>query len=135
QGAERVYGWSSDAVMGQSISELLYTHTEAFESATAAVLKNGEWVGEIVQHHRDGHPIDMEGHWTLVRDDNGKAESILAINTDISTRKATEREIQRLAFYDSLTGLPNRALLMDRMHHALAASQRTQHGGALLFID
>ncbi len=133
--AERVYGWSSAEVVGQSISDLLYTDTAAFQEATAAVLKNGEWVGEIQQHHRDGHAIDMEGHWTLVRDDDGQAESILAINTDISARKATEREIQRLAFYDSLTGLPNRVLLMDRMRHALAASQRTQHGGALLFID
>ena len=135
QRAERVYGWSSTEVMGQSIAALLYADTAAFQNATAAVLEHGEWVGEIVQRHRDGHAIDMEGRWTLVRDDDGQAESILAINTDISARKATEREIQRLAFYDALTGLPNRVLLMDRMRHALAASQRTQNGGALLFID
>ena len=133
--AERMYGWSSSEAIGQSIADLLYTDTAVFLQATAAVLEHGEWVGEIVQRHCDGHAIDMEGRWTLVRDDNGQPESILAINTDISARKATEREIQRLAFYDALTGLPNRLLLMERMRQALATSQRTHNGGALLFID
>ena len=135
QSAERMYGWSSAEVMGQSVADLLYPDPAVFHNATAAVLEHGEWVGEIVQRHRDGHALDMEGRWTLVRDDDGQTESILTINTDISSRKATEREIQRLAFYDTLTGLPNRAMLMDRMRQALASSQRTQHGGALLFID
>ena len=133
--AERMYGWSCAEAMGQSIAELLYADPAAFHNATAAVLEHGEWVGEIVQRHRDGHTIDIEGRWTLVRDDDGQPESILAINTNISARKATEREIQRLAFYDALTGLPNRVLLMDRMRQALVASQRTHNGGALLFID
>jgi len=88
-----------------------------------------------VQRHRSGSPIDVEGRWTLVKDDGGQAHSVLAINTDIRARKATEREIQRLAFYDALTGLPNRMLLMDRMGQALASAQRRQQGGALLFID
>ena len=88
-----------------------------------------------MQRHRDGRTIDVEGRWTLVRGEDGQPQSILAINTDITQRKATEREIQRLAFYDPLTSLPNRMLLMDRMHHALAAAQRHQQGGALLFID
>lgn len=54
---------------------------------------------------------------------------------DISSRKRTEAEIERLAFYDALTTLPNRRMLMDRLARALAASQRNQHHGALLFID
>jgi len=135
QSAERVYGWSQAEVVGQSVATLLYSDPAALQHATAMTIEHGEWSGEIVQKHRDGHTIDMEGRWTLVRDDHGKPESILAINTDIGARKATEREIQRLAFYDALTGLPNRMLLMDRMHQALANSQRNQQGGALLFID
>ena len=99
------------------------------------MLEHGEWTGEIVQRHRDGSTIEVEGRWTLVRGDDGQPQSILAINTDIRQRKASEREIQRLAFYDALTGLPNRMLLMDRMGHALANAQRRQQGGALLFID
>ncbi|MBY0454048.1 MAG: EAL domain-containing protein [Burkholderiaceae bacterium] len=133
--AERVYGWPQWQVLGHSIVTLLYQDETLFHRASQAVLSQGEWTGEVVQHHRDGHAIDIEGRWTLVRDDDGLPESILAIHTDIRQRKATEREIQRLAFYDALTGLPNRMLLMDRMHQALAAAHRNHQGGALLFID
>ncbi|GAB3361507.1 MULTISPECIES: EAL domain-containing protein [Giesbergeria] len=133
--AERVYGWPQWQVLGHSIVSLLYQDPTLFYRATETVLGQGEWAGEIVQHHRDGHAIDIEGRWTLVRSEDGQPESILAIHTDIRQRKATEREIQRLAFYDSLTGLPNRMLLMDRMHQALAVARRKQQGGALLFID
>jgi diguanylate cyclase (GGDEF)-like protein/PAS domain S-box-containing protein len=133
--AERLYGWTQLQALGQSIETLLYDDPTHFRHATQAVMDHGEWTGEIVQLHRDGSPIEVEGRWTLVRGDDGQPQSILAINTDIRQRKANEREIQRLAFYDALTGLPNRMLLMDRMGHALANAQRRQQGGALLFID
>ncbi len=135
QSAERVYGWSQQQALGQPINALIYPDTAAFQRATEAVLAHGEWAGEIVQHHREGHAIDMEGHWTLVQDEHGQPESVLEINTDIRQRKATDREIQRLAFFDTLTGLPNRMLLLDRMHQALGNAERQHQGGALLFID
>ena len=133
--AERLYGWSQLQALGQSIETLLYDDPAQFRRATQTTVEQGEWTGEIVQRHRDGSPIDVEGRWTLVKDDAGHAHSVLAINTDIRERKATEREIQRLAFYDPLTGLPNRMLLMDRIGQALATAQRRHQGGALLFID
>ncbi|MBV7542602.1 EAL domain-containing protein [Acidovorax sp. sic0104] len=133
--AERLYGWSQLQALGQSIETLLYDDPTHFRHATQTVLEQGEWTGEIVQYHRDGSTIEVEGRWTLVRGDDGQPQSILAINTDIRQRKASEREIQRLAFYDALTGLPNRMLLMDRIGHALANAQRRHQGGALLFID
>lgn len=133
--AERLYGWSRLQALGHSVETLLYRDPTHFRHATQTVLEQGEWTGEIVQYHRDGSAIEVEGRWTLVRGDDGQPQSILAINTDIRQRKANEREIQRLAFYDALTGLPNRMLLMDRVAHALANAQRRQQGGALLFID
>jgi len=135
QGAERMYGWSQAQALGQSISQLLYKDPQEFQRGTQSTLEQGEWTGEITQYHANGQALEVEGRWTLVRDDEGRPECILAINSDIAHRKATEREIQRLAFYDALTGLPNRMLLMDRMAHALANAQRRQQGGALLFID
>ena len=134
-GAERMYGWTRAQAQGQTIARLLYKDPQDFHRATQATLEQGEWTGEITQYHAHGHAMEVEGRWTLVRDDEGRPESILAINSDIGHRKATEREIQRLAFYDPLTGLPNRMLLMDRMAHALANAQRRHQGGALLFID
>ena len=135
QGAERLYGWTRAQALGRPMHDLLRQPAAHFKKAADTVLLVGEWTGELVQHHRDGHAIDLEGRWTLVRSEDGQPESILAIHTDIRQRKATEREIQRLAFFDSLTGLPNRTLLIDRMHKALATAQRKHEGGALLFID
>ena len=54
---------------------------------------------------------------------------------DITDRKRSEQEIERLAFYDALTGLPNRRLLLDRLQRSIAACQRSKNLGALLFID
>ena len=135
QGAERLYGWTQEQAMGQPVDMLLHQDRGKFKRATQMVLAHGEWSGEMLQRHRDGHSIEVEGRWTLVNDDDGSANSILAINTDIRERKATEREIARLAFYDALTGLPNRMLLTDRARHALANAARSNEGGALLFID
>ncbi|WP_245606849.1 EAL domain-containing protein [Simplicispira psychrophila] len=135
QGAERMYGWPQAQAQQQSVVELLYEDPIPFHQAIEMVLAHGEWVGERTQKHRSGELMETEVRLTLVCSEDGKPESILSINTDISQRKATERQIQHLAFYDALTGLPNRMLLTERMHHALAASQRNQQGGALLFID
>ena len=135
QGAERLYGWTQQEAVGQTVNALLRISNEAFDTAYQAVMTHGEWSGEVIKCHRDGQPIDIEARWTLVRNDAGAPESILSIDTDIRQRKASEQEIQRLAFYDALTGLPNRMLLTDRIERALATAHRGQHGGALLFID
>jgi diguanylate cyclase (GGDEF)-like protein/PAS domain S-box-containing protein len=84
--------------------------------------ENGTWMWVSVS----GEPIfDAQGTFTGYR----------GIGRDISARKASEAEIERLAFFDSLTALPNRRLLLDRLSHALATSVRHGSHGALLFID
>jgi len=135
KGAERLYGWTRDEAIGRSIETLLYSDPAFFRESTHTMLKQGEWSGEIVQQRKDGSTLTVEAHWTLLRDDQQAPEAILAINTDITERKAAEREIQQLAFYDHLTGLPNRQLLRDRLQHALAVEARHPLVGALLFID
>ncbi|MDB5892572.1 MAG: sensor-containing diguanylate cyclase/phosphodiesterase, partial [Rhodoferax sp.] len=133
--AERLYGWSSEEALGHAVAERTHMDPEAFAQAHAELMAAGEWNGEITQVRKDEATLTVEARWTLVRNAGGEATSVLAINTDITARKAAEREIQKLAFYDPLTQLPNRLLLMDRLQHALAASTRTGRGGALLFID
>jgi PAS domain S-box-containing protein len=71
--AERLYGWSQVQVLGQSIETLLYDDPTQFRRATQATLDQGEWTGEIVQRHRDGSAIHVEGRWTLVKDEFGQA--------------------------------------------------------------
>ena len=70
-----------------------------------------------------------------VFDDQLKAPTIVGTAQDISERKRSEREIHRLAYYDSLTGLPNRVLFKDRVTQALAHARRSQSTLAVLFLD
>ena len=70
-----------------------------------------------------------------VFDDQLKALTIVGTAQDISERKRLEREIHRLAYYDSLTGLPNRVLFKDRVMHAIAHARRYEYHLALLFLD
>ncbi|MRW91531.1 EAL domain-containing protein [Duganella sp. FT80W] len=85
-------------------------------------------------------PVSFEEHyaplnlWTEIRAYPSE-QGLTIYFRDISGRKATEAEIHRLAFYDKLTGLPNRQLLLDRLEHALALGQRGGRPGAALFID
>ena len=72
---------------------------------------------------------------TAVYDDNHKLTHYVAVFRDISNRKKSEQEIHQLAFYDPLTNLPNRRLLLDRLQQALAVSARNGRYGALLFLD
>lgn len=135
QGAERLYGWTLNEVMSKSIECLLYDDSTAFHEAMRSVLRGGEWSGELTQRRKDNSTLITEGHWTLVRNDAGQPQSILTISTDITQRKAAEKEIHHLAFYDSLTQLPNRQLLRDRLRQAMVTSARSHNMGALLFID
>lgn len=135
KGAERLYGWTREEAIGQSSEKLLYANPTAFRENMHKVLEQGEWSGEIEQLRKDGSTLIVDAHWTLLRDEQQAPDAILGINTDITERKAAEREIQYLAFYDHLTGLPNRQLLRDRLQHALAVEARRSQVGALLFID
>jgi diguanylate cyclase (GGDEF)-like protein/PAS domain S-box-containing protein len=135
QGAERLYGWTQEEALGKSIADLIYSDNQAFYEADRALLTKNELKQEIKQYRKDGSEIFAEVHLTLVKDDSGQPLSVLCINTDISERKIAAEKIQYLAFYDALTGLPNRLLLQDRLQHALATSVRNYKYGALLFID
>jgi diguanylate cyclase (GGDEF)-like protein/PAS domain S-box-containing protein len=69
-------------------------------------------------------------------DDKTDAPDLLRlVLTDVSQQKQAEEEVEHLAFYDPLTSLPNRHLMLDRLNQIMLASTRTGHAGALLFID
>jgi diguanylate cyclase (GGDEF)-like protein/PAS domain S-box-containing protein len=85
-------------------------------------------------------PINGISRWllgcgSLETTANGEPLRMIGTVQDITERKTTENEIEQLAFYDPLTGLPNRRLLMDRLKQALAASTHSRKRGVLLFID
>jgi diguanylate cyclase (GGDEF)-like protein len=95
----------------------------------------GSWSGEIWDKRKSGNVYPKQLNITAVKDKTGNTTEYVAIFNDISEQKAAEDEIHNLAFYDTLTKLPNRRLLMDRLHQALSASARSLQYGALLFLD
>jgi diguanylate cyclase (GGDEF)-like protein/PAS domain S-box-containing protein len=134
-GAERLYGWTRQEAIGSSIETLLYPDITHFNNAMEKLLIDGEWSGEIEQQSKFYEKLMIESHWTLVRDEKGKPKSVFTINTNITERKAATDKIQYLAFYDPLTKLPNRTLLLEKLKQALAFCEKSHHYGALLLID
>lgn len=95
-GATRMYGWTSEEVLGRPISELLYEDDREFQCATEQVKTTGHWRGDLQQRRKDGSVLWVEGHWTLVRDAAGQPESIFVINADSTARRAVQQELQQL---------------------------------------
>ncbi len=98
-------------------------HTPRFESEYQMIHVNGEYLW-------------MLARGIALRDDDGQAIRISGSQTDITLRKQNEHKLQHAAFHDSLTGLPNRLLLLNRLEHLIAKAGRTGSlSGAILFLD
>jgi diguanylate cyclase (GGDEF)-like protein len=90
---------------------------------------------ELQRQHRDGRMVQISTTLTPLESDQGQITGYLAMATDITQRKAAEKQVEFLAYHDALTGLPNRLLLQDRFSQAMAQADRTQTQVALLFLD
>jgi diguanylate cyclase (GGDEF)-like protein/PAS domain S-box-containing protein len=90
---------------------------------------------EFRLRHRDGHYVPVLGRGFILRDGAGKAIRLSGTNTDLTERKQAERRIHELAYFDQLTGLPNRRFLIEELGQILARNGRAGRHGALLFLD
>lgn len=99
------------------------------------ISQNGYWHGEIWDKRKNG---DIFPKWlsiTAVANSDGKVTHYVGVHTDITERKNAEQKIESLAFFDQLTGLPNRTLLLDRLKQLIAVSMRNSQYSAMLMID
>ncbi len=111
-------------------------HDEAFyEEMWQALRLNGHWAGEVWDQKRDGTAYPQWLSMSAVADREGHVTNYAGIFSDISERKAQEERISYLAHHDTLTGLPNRSMLMERLRVALLHAEREGHMVAVLFID
>jgi diguanylate cyclase (GGDEF)-like protein/PAS domain S-box-containing protein len=99
------------------------------------VSSHRQWRGEICGTTKSGETIWELASISPVTDDSGELLYYVAVKEDITEKKRRERMIRRIALYDSLTGLPNRALLMDRLDLALAQTERSGDNTAVLYLD
>jgi PAS domain S-box-containing protein len=102
KGAERTYGWHADEALGRMADEMLHHDSAQSLEALKTLVSKGEWRGETTRRTKDGRSIIVEAHWTLVRGKNGKAKSILAIDTDITERKQLENQFLRAQRLESI---------------------------------
>ncbi|MEO7888326.1 MAG: PAS domain S-box protein [Polaromonas sp.] len=97
KGAERLYGWTAEEVLGKSMEESMYSSPQVLKDAMDRTLSNeGDWTGELEQRARDGSTVSIEARWTVVRDEHGKVNGVLGINTDIRERRRAREEILQL---------------------------------------
>jgi PAS domain S-box-containing protein len=136
QAFTEITGYSAEECVGQT-PKLLSSGatTPLFIPRCARVLNAGSWQGEIWNRRKNAEIFPEWLTISAVTDNEGRVTHYVSALTDISLHKATQEEIQQLAFYDALTRLPNRRLLHDRLRTAMAASARSGRQGALLFID
>ncbi|HMJ35889.1 MAG TPA: EAL domain-containing protein [Baekduia sp.] len=135
---ERVLGWSTDEVHGRRIDELM----EPGEGGRLLRLiadgvhapGGGSQVLECTLAHKDGTSRQFEVLFTNLLEDEA-VNGIVLNSRDVSERKAFERQLAHQAFHDPVTGLPNRALFVERVRHAIARGRREGRGLGVVFID
>jgi diguanylate cyclase (GGDEF)-like protein/PAS domain S-box-containing protein len=130
-------GYSRAEVMGKNprIWRSGKTPAQAYESMWATLLAGGTWRGELINRRKDGGEYIEFTVIAPVRQDDGQVTHYVAVKQDITEHKAAQDEIQNLAFFDSLTGLPNRRQIIERIQQAIGASQRSGKFGVVVLLD
>jgi len=133
----RLTGYSSEESVGRTPAMLKSSrHDRVFyEQLWASLTTHGSWRGEIWNRDKSGLEAPALMIISAARNAEGVVTHYVATFSDITLSKQVEAQIHRLAYYDSLTQLPNRVLLHDRITHAMVSMRRSQQFGALLFVD
>lgn len=137
QSFTQITGFTDSDVIGHKMDILKSNlhNVEFYNSMWNTIHNKGSWQGEIWNRRKSG---ELYPEWltiTAVKDDAGIVSHYVGTMLDITDRKAIEDEVRHMAHYDVLTDLPNRTLLTDRLHQALAQARREKAKLALMFLD
>jgi diguanylate cyclase (GGDEF)-like protein/PAS domain S-box-containing protein len=137
QAFERITGYSAAEVIGKSAALLNCSQhpAEHYLGMRDSLMRSGHWRGELWQRRKDGEEFLSWIEISEVCDANGIRTHFVAVLADITDRKRAEQELRYLANYDTLTGLPNRTLLGERLGHAVIRARRSNRKVAVLFLD
>lgn len=133
----RTTGYSEREIIGQSASLLdSPQHDAAFYGRIRQKLANdGHWAGEMWQRRKNGQEFLCSVESTAIEGVHGEQRLYIAVITDITQQKRAEQELRYLANFDTLTNLPNRAMLSERLSRAIVRARRQDHRIAVLFLD
>jgi diguanylate cyclase (GGDEF)-like protein/PAS domain S-box-containing protein len=133
----RMTGYAEHEVLGRDASVLNGSrHAPAsYNQLRQTLAESGHWRGELWQRRKDGEEFLCWVELNEVCDASGQRTHMIGVLTDITDRKRAEQELRYLANYDTLTGLPNRALLGERLGAAVISARRTGQKVGLLFLD
>ncbi len=137
QAFTKITGYSPGEVIGHPPS-ILHSGLQSYDfyrEMWQQLSRDGSWRGEILNKRKDGK---IYPEWLTISAVQGAAGEIthfVGTFTDISARKEAEEKIREMAFFDALTSLPNRRLLIDRLEHAQASSARNGQYGAVIMLD
>ena len=132
-----LFGYTADEAIGHT-PRLFKSgrHEQPFYAAMwERINRDGAWQGEIWNRKKNGDIFADLLSISAVLNDAGVVTHYVGTHVDITERKAAEAAIQKMAFHDALTGLPNRRVLLDRLQQALSKAKRNQKRLALLFVD
>jgi len=132
-----ITGYPRDEVVGRNPRLLASGRHDAgfYRAMWQSLNETGQWRGEIWNRRRDGAIYPQWLEIAAVYDADGRVTHYIGLLADLSERKAFEERLEYLAWHDPLTGLPNRALLRDRLEQAAAQAQRQGGQVAMLSID
>ena len=133
----RITGFTSSEVLGQNPRLLGSGRHDAayFETMWATLNRQGHWYGEIWNRRKNGDVFAELQTISAVRDTTGAVQHYVSLFSDITDQKAHESELDRMAHFDALTGLPNRLLLADRLQQGMAQAARRGQTLAVAYLD
>jgi diguanylate cyclase (GGDEF)-like protein/PAS domain S-box-containing protein len=134
---EKISGYSADYLLGKSPKTFKSgLHPPSFYKTLWNDLHtHNHWQGQVFNRYCN-REINQNYHFiSVIRNPRNELLGYLAVTSDISAYQEQQQQLEKLAFYDSLTGLPNRLLLLDRLNQALIQSQRHHQFLAVVFID
>ena len=134
---ELLTGFSGQELVGKSAGFMDPVRDDpALRTARGeALASTGRWAGEVWGRKKSGESFPLALSVAAVADESGQPSHYISILSDVSDQKIQAARIEQLAFYDSLTGLPNRALFLDRLEQTLTNCRRHGGHGAILFLD
>lgn len=133
----KITGYQESELLGRN-PRLLQSgrQDEAFyQTMWASIVEEGHWQGEIWNRRKNGEIYPQLLTISTVKDSTGTPKNYVGVITDVSQIKQSEANLQRLAHYDPLTGLPNRLLIHSRLEHSLSHARREDSEVAILFVD